>query len=189
MTPSSKAELSFSDDELAFITMMHEAAQRLSSDDSALSNTPPLNYHAYYTIYEQYANRVLEIEQRINELQTQEYSLINDKRRLDKTRDEIKQKVNCVGLKGLNVHQEGYKRQKLEQKQEEKRVCNHFTQSHNTDIEQKDTSTRLGYIPFRSIAKQRSLPLINGSTAIFPATLECLEPGEWLSDEIIDFGS
>jgi len=96
MTTSSKAEPSLSDDKLTFITMMHEAAQRLSIDDSALSNTPPLNYHAYYTIYEQYANRILEIEQRINELQTQEYSLINDKRRLDKTRDEIKQKVNSV---------------------------------------------------------------------------------------------
>jgi len=46
-----------------------------------------------------------------------------------------------------------------------------------------------GIFLFCSIAEHRSLPLINGSTLILPATLECLEPGEWLSDEIIDFGS
>src|SRR5438477_4008383 len=105
-----KTEVTLSDDEQTFITTMHQAAQKLLIDDSSLSNTRPLNYQIYYTVYERYTNRVLEIEQRMNDLRNQEYSLINDQRRLDKARDEIKQKIDRAG----GVHK-GDKRQKLEQ--------------------------------------------------------------------------
>ena len=123
MTTSNKTEI-ISDDEQAFISAMHQAAQKLLIDDSSLSNTRPLNYQIYYKIYERYINRVLEIERRMNELCNQEYSLINEQRRLDKTRDDIKQKINGAG--GVNVQKEGYKRQKLQQKEEEKSVYIHL---------------------------------------------------------------
>lgn len=122
MTTSNKTEI-ISDDEQAFISAMHQAAQKLLIDDSSLSNTRPLNYQIYYKIYERYINRVLEIERRMNELCNQEHSLINEQRRLDKTRDDIKQKINGAG--GVNVQKEGYKRQKLQQKEEEKSVYIH----------------------------------------------------------------
>lgn len=100
--------------------IMHQAAHNLLLDDSLFSNTRPLNYQTYYTLYQGYVNRSFEIVQRMNELRNQEYDLINDQRRLDKERQEIKEKIDGAG--GRIIHKEGYKRQKLEQKKDEKWV-------------------------------------------------------------------
>ena len=129
---SKKWEWLFQMTKKQFITKMHNATQMLLIDDSLLSNTRPLNYQIYYKIYERYSNRMLEIEQRTNELRNEEYNLINEQRRLDKARDMIKEKI--IGTSGVHIFKENHKRQKMEQK-EERQVPNHFPQSHNTNIQ------------------------------------------------------
>jgi hypothetical protein len=131
MTTSSNIKSTISRDEQTFIMIMHQAAHNLLLDDSLFSNTRPLNYQTYYTLYEGYVNRSFEIVQRMNELRNQEYDLINDQRRLDKERQEIKEKIDGAG--GRIIHKEGYKRQKLEQRKDEKWV--YFPHSNNTDTQ------------------------------------------------------
>src|SRR5271154_3584403 len=126
MTGQTKREIRvLSDDEKSFVTAMHRAAQMLLSDDSLLSQRP-LNYQAYYTVYERYNYRALQIEARILELQSEEQVLINDQRRLDKVRDDIKQRIG----KAVKDEQRG----QPEKIEKEKSVLNHFPQSHNADI-------------------------------------------------------